>query len=128
MRQSVIQALKEAKNATCRFEGQSIVRVNDSVINVRTATQKAGLKYWFDVTPSFYGFVHFFLFACGNASTVYVFPASELQHLIEGASLGGQKQVPNFTIFSGTNELEPAGLVGTRKPISQYLNAYALIP
>lgn len=128
MKASVIQVLENAKGARASRATGSLIRLNSSAINIRTASQKAGAKYWFDVTPSFYSSVNFFLFACGNAATVYVFPTAILQQLLQGASLGGQKQVPNFTIFSDTNELEPAGASGIRKSIEQYLNSYALIP
>jgi hypothetical protein len=128
MKTSVIQALENAKNAKAFPASGSLVKINDSLINIRTATQKSGSKYWFDVTPSFYTKVQFFLFACGNASTVYVFPSTVLQAQLKNASLGGQKQVPNFTIFSDKHELEPAGASEMRNSIRQYLNAYSLIP
>jgi hypothetical protein len=128
MKNSVIQTLEKAKNAKAFASSRSLIKINDSLINVRTATQKSGSKYWFDVTPSFYPKVQFFLFACGNASTVYVFPSTVLQQQLKDASLGGEKQVPNFTIFSDKHELEPAGSRGVRSSIRQYLNAYTLIP
>jgi len=128
MKAAVIQTLTNAKGTPVNQVARSLARVNNSIVNIRTANQKAGSKYWFDVTPSFYSSVHFFIFACGTPSTVYVFPTVDLKQLLVGASLGGQKQVPNFTIFSNTNELEPAGSGGIRKSIVQYLNAFALIP
>jgi hypothetical protein len=128
MRTSVILALESAKNTKAFATSRSLVKINGTVINIRTATQKAGSKYWFDVTPSFYTKVQFFLYACGSASTVYVLPSTVLQQLLSNASLGGEKQVPNFTIFSDKHELEPAGEAGARSFIGQYLNAYSLIP
>ena len=127
MKQSVIQSLESTFKMKVRLAGRSLLEINGATINLRTATQKAGSKYWFDVTPSFYSSVNFFLFACGSASTVYVFPTSTMKDLLEGASLGGQKQVPNFTIFTDTDELEPAGAGGIRNNIGQYLNAFGLI-
>jgi len=128
MKASVIQALESAKNAKAFAASGPLLKINDSVINIRTATQKSGSKYWFDVTPSFYTKAQFFLFACGNATTVYVFPSIVLQQQLRNASLGGEKQVPNFTIFSDKHELEPAGAGDVRSSIRQYLNAYFLIP
>jgi hypothetical protein len=128
MKFSVIQALENAKNVKACPASRPLVKINDNIINIRTATQKSGSKYWFDVTPSFYTKVQFFLFACGDATTVYVFPSIVLQQQLRYASLGGQKQVPNSTIFSDKHELEAAGAGGKRSSISQYLNAYSLIP
>ena len=128
MKASIIQALENAKNAKAFAASRPLVKINDSIINIRTATQKSGSKYWFDITPTFYTKAQFFLFACGNASTVYVFPSTVLQQLLKDASLGGEKQVPNFTIFSDIHKLEPAGAGGARSSIRQYLNAYSLIP
>jgi len=128
MKASVIQALERAKNTKAFATSRSLITVNGSIINIRTASQKAGSKYWFDVTPSFYTKAQFFLFACGSASTVYIFPSIILQQQLKNASLGGEKQVPNFTIFSDKHELEPAGAAGARSSIRQYLNAYSLIP
>ena len=129
MRNLVIQKLEEAKgNKSVRLTRASLIRINTALVNVRTANRKAGAKYWFDVTPSFFKSVDFFLFACGNSTTVYIFPSLTLQQLIVGASLGGHKQVPNFTIYVDRNELEPAGQSKRRVHIGQYLNDYSLIP
>ncbi|AXQ29936.1 hypothetical protein D0B54_15165 [Solimonas sp. K1W22B-7] len=126
MKQAVIQTLERINKVRVLPTGRLFV-AGEATVNIRTATQKSGFKYWFDVTPSFYSSVNFFLFACGDVSTVYVFPTTKLQLLLEGASLGGAKQVPNFTIFADTDELEAAGSGGHRKSIAEHLNAYALM-
>ena len=128
MRASVIAALEKAKGAKAvRLSRSSLLRIGSSTVNVRTANEKAGDNYWFDVTPSFFRSVNYFLFACGSASTVYVFPAAVLEKLIANASLGGQKQVPNFTIYIDRHQLEPAGRSNERASIRSYLNNYGAI-
>jgi hypothetical protein len=105
----------------------SVWMASGKILNVRTAAEKAGSKYWFDVTPRFYqdNIVDFFLFACGNSDRIYVFPQIALADLVAPASLGGAKQVPQFTIFTDTDEFEPAG--AKRQSISRFLNAFDLI-
>lgn len=127
MRAAVIQALETAKGMPTMKAASGLLTINNSIVNIRTANTKSGDKYWFDVTPNFYASVHFFLFACGNAGKVYVFPSAVLQSLLVGASLGGQKQVPNFTIFSNSDQFQAAGSGGVSQPIAAYLNAYGQI-
>ncbi len=113
-------ALQVRRNPSLRMAGSKL-------LNVRTAAEKAGAKYWFDVTPNFYKSqaVDYFLFACGHPDIIYVFPRVEFEALVSGASLGGDKQVPQFTIFSDTSELEPAGQ--SRRDIKRFLNAFGLV-
>jgi hypothetical protein len=128
MRAAVIQALEKAKGAKAvRLSQPSLVRIGTSTVNVRTANEKAGDSYWFDVTPSYFRSVNFFLFACGSATTVYVFPAAILEKLVKNASLGGQKQVPNFTIYVDRHRFEPAGRSIETADIRMYLNNYGLV-
>ena len=102
----------------------SLWMVGLKLLNVRTAATKAGIKYWFDVTPSLYKSqaVDFFLFACGSPDTIYVFPREDFEVLIVGASVGGDKQVPQFTLFINTKEFEPAGR--ERINVAHFLNAF----
>ena len=105
---------------------RSNFRVGSKRVNLRTASQKRGDQYWFDVTPEYYAkkLVDYFAYACGSASHVYVIPAYEMERLMEGASLGGQKQVPNFTIYLDRHEFEPAGRSEKRKSIEHYYNLH----
>ncbi|MFL1485387.1 hypothetical protein [Marinobacter sp. LN3S78] len=98
--------------------------------NVRTASRKNGDKYWFDVTPELYEKrqVEFFIYVCGDPNTMYVFPRLNLEHFVRHASLGGQKQVPNFTIYTDRDELEPAGHANSSFNISGFRDAFFLIP
>lgn len=104
--------------------------INGYPANVRSARRKSGDKFWFDVTPALYERrqVEFFVYACGDTTVIYVFPRLNFERLVRGASLGGQKQVPNFTLFIDTNEFEPAGRSSERSDITQFRNAFFLIP
>jgi hypothetical protein len=108
----------------------SIWYVNAYPVNVRTAARKSGDKFWFDVTPELYERrqVEFFLYVCGSPDIIYVFPRLNFEYFIRGASLGGQKQVPNFTLFADSNEFEPAGKSTSRNSIEGFRNAFFLIP
>jgi len=98
-------------------------------LNIRTANEKAFDKYWFDVTPSLYQKprVDFLIYSCGSAKSLFVFPVRDFESLIEGASLGGAKQVPNFTIFLDRNEFEPAGRSKNRISIVRFRNNVGLV-
>lgn len=108
----------------------AIWQLNGYPANVRTANEKAGDKFWFDVTPDLYERrqVEFFLYCCGSADVIYVFPRVNFEHFVRTASLGGQKQVPNFTLYSDTNVFEPAGHAETRFNIAGFRNAFYLVP
>ncbi len=103
-----------------------ICKINNKKINIRTANKKSGDKYWFDVTPEFYERkkVDFLLYSCGNVENIYIFPVVDFSKLIEGASLGGSKQVPNFTIFLDNHVFEPAGKSHSRSKIRSYYNGF----
>lgn len=103
--------------------------IESNKCNVRTASKKSGDKYWFDVTPALYeeNQVDYFIYVCGSPESIYIFPCDDFAELIKGAHLGGQKQVPNFTIFDGVNEFEPAGLSNKRKNIFKYRNNFKTI-
>lgn len=118
------------KSVTCVSHRPSLRHINSYPTNLRTATRKSGDKFWFDVTPELYERrqVEFFIYACGDASVLFVFPRLNMEHFVRHASLGGQKQVPNFTIYSDTNEREPAGHAESRFPIAGFRNAFMLIP
>jgi hypothetical protein len=94
-----------------------VYRLGGKKANIRTATTKSGDKYWFD----------FLLYTCGDADSIYVFPVRDFASLIEGASLGGQKQVPNFTIYLDRHLFEPAGRADAPRDISGYFNRFDLI-
>ena len=98
--------------------------------NIRTASEKAGDKFWFDVTPDLYERrqVEFFLYCCGGPEIIYVFPRVNFEYFVRTASLGGQKQVPNFTLYTGTNVFEPAGHSEARFNIGGFRNAFSLVP
>jgi hypothetical protein len=108
----------------------SLWHINGYPVNVRTASRKSGEKFWFDVTPELYEKrqVEFFIYVCGSPETIYVFPRLNFEYLIRGSSLGGQKQVPNFTLFADLNELEPAGRSTSRHDIAGFRGACFLIP
>lgn len=95
--------------------------------NIRVATQKSGSKYWFDVSPALYEGrrVECFIYACGSAAVLYVFPVEDFKRMIAGAHIGGVNQYPNFTIYVDTNNFEPAGHSDCRYPIGKYLNNFA---
>lgn len=103
-----------------------ICKINNKKINIRTANKKSGDKYWFDVTPEFYERkkVDFLLYACGSADNIYIFPVVYFSKFIEGASLGGSKQVPNFTLFLNNHVFEPAGQSNNRTKIHSYYNSF----
>jgi len=111
-------------------ESPAIWHLNAYPVNVRTASRKAGDKFWLDVTPELYERrqVEFFLYVCGTPEIVYVFPRLNFEYLIRHASLGGQKQVPNFTLFVDSNQFEPAGHAEARHNIAGFRNAFHLIP
>ena len=104
--------------------------INSFKCNIRTASEKSGDKYWFDVTPNLYetNQVDYFIYVCGSPDSIYIFPCSDFSNLINGAHLGGQKQVPNFTIFDNPAEFEPAGHSHERHSIAKYRNAFKIIP
>jgi hypothetical protein len=72
--------------------------------------------------------VEFFLYSCGSADIIYVFPRVNFEFFVKTASLGGQKQVPNFTLYADANQFEPAGHSDTRFDISGFRNAFFLVP
>jgi len=118
------------KNVFCLSRRPSLWHINSYPANLRTATRKSGNKFWFDVTPELYERrqVEFFIYACGDASTMFVFPRLNMEYLVRQASLGGQKQVPNFTIYVDTDEFEPAGHSESSISIAGFRNAFFLIP
>ena len=122
--QSILQTV------TILSESPAIWYLNGYPANIRAAAEKAGAKFWFDVTPDLYERrqVEFFLYACGNPDTIYVFPRVNFEYFVRTASLGGQKQVPNFTLYSDSDEFEPAGHAETRFQISGFKNAFFLVP
>ena len=107
----------------------TIWEIDSKKCNIRSASQKSGDKYWFDVTPSLYekNQVDYFIYICGSPKVIYVFPCDVFSDLIVGAHFGGQKKVPNFTIFDNIAEFEPAGQSHKRKNISKYRNNFSLI-
>ena len=130
IRDAVLATLREQVGSVSTMPGfRSSYRVNGKRVNVRTATQKKGDQYWFDVTPAFYEErqMDFFLYACGSASQAYIIPRQEFERLIEGASLGGQKQVPNFTIYCDKHVFEPAGGRSRRRSLMSFFNKYELL-
>jgi hypothetical protein len=106
--------------------GRGIFEVNGRRINIRTATDKGVDRYWFDVTPTLYSErkVEFLLFTCGYLSNTYIFPVEVFAKMIEGASLGGQKQVPNFNLRTDSHQFEPCGLRGKKFDISLFFNNF----
>ena len=106
-----------------------IWEIESKKCNVRSASKKSGDKYWFDVTPYLYekAQVDFFIYICGTPDIIYFFPCEDFKKLIEGAHLGGQKQVPNFTIYDNSYEFEPAGLSYNKHNIYKYRNNFKII-
>jgi hypothetical protein len=106
-----------------------IYSVGRARVHVRTANEKSGDKYWFDVTPNLYvrRQADFLMYTCGSPECVYIFPVQDFERLIDGASLGGQKQVPNFTIYADRDMMEPAGHADHPHPIAKYRNAFELV-
>ena len=104
-----------------------IWEIESKKCNVRSASRKSGDKYWFDVTPSLYeeNLVDYFIYICGDPSSIYIFPREDFASLIHGAHLGGQKQVPNFTIYDNNCEFEPAGLSHDKHDIKKYRNNFS---
>jgi len=98
-------------------------------VYLRVASEKSGSKYWFDVNPNLFRNVKvdFLIYACGSEHSVYVFPLSDFLQMLESANLGGVNQVPNFTIFVDSHELEPAGHSRNRYSINKYYNNYSAI-
>ncbi|MDB4890269.1 MAG: hypothetical protein JWL61_2124 [Gemmatimonadetes bacterium] len=129
LQNAVAEALQESLPGIVELKKTpSLWMYGSSLLNVRTASEKSGAKFWFDVTPRLYESesVDFFLFACGDAEHIYIFPRTALEPMVRAASLGGAKQVPQFTLFTDTNEFEPAG--AARYSITAYLNAFNLLP
>jgi hypothetical protein len=128
------EALKKLKtkyeSVTILSNSPALWYINSYPCNIRTASRKSGDKFWFDVTPVLYEKhqVEFFLYTCGDPEIIYVFPRLNFEHFIHGAHFGGQKQVPNFTIFDGPQEFEPAGHSEHRHNIGLFRNAFDLIP
>ena len=126
IREDVLNQLRSGADSVIRMPGRALnYKVNDRhVVNLRAASQKSADKYWFDVTPEFYEAltVDFFVYACGSAAAAYVFPVEDFARLIDGAGLGGQKQVPNFTLYADTHEFEPAGQAQSAHRISKFYN------
>lgn len=130
LRVEVLARVEEEIGPLVRVPGErSIFRCGKARLNIRSASRKNGDKYWFDVTPSFYERhkVDYFLYGCGSACDIYVFPVTEFAEMIKGASLGGQKQVPNFTIYLDRHEFEPAGMANRTHDIRRFLNAFSTV-
>ncbi len=130
LRSEVLARVRAELGSLTPIPGErSIYRCGKARLNVRSASQKNGDKYWFDVTPSFYERrkVDYFLYGCGSAQKIYVFPVAEFAEMIKGASLGGQKQVPNFTIYLDRHEFEPAGMANSTHEIRRFLNAFSIV-
>ncbi len=98
-------------------------------VYLRVASKKSGYKYWLDVNPNLFrkNNVDFLIYGCGSEKSIYIFPLNEFLLMIESANLGGVNQVPNFTIFVNSHELEPAGDSGNRFQIKKYFNDYSAI-
>ncbi|WP_143536783.1 HNH endonuclease [Rubricoccus marinus] len=128
IREDVLHRLRSGADSVIRMPGRALnYRVNDlHVVNLRAASQKSADKYWFDVTPEFYEAptVDFFVYACGSAAAAYIFPVQDFARMIDGASLGGQKQVPNFTLYVDTHEFEPAGRARSTHRVSEFYNRW----
>jgi hypothetical protein len=131
LRLEALQKLRTVYQSVTEISANpSLWYVNSYPVNLRTASKKSGDKFWFDVTPELYEKrqVEFFVFVCGQPDTMYIFPRINFEYFVRGSSLGGQKQVPNFTLFTDSNEFEPAGHSEARHNISGFKNAYFLIP
>ena len=129
--ESVFSVLKSHYSKIDKLSSSpKIWAINYLKCNIRTASEKSGDKYWFDVTPKLYeaNEVDYFIYVCGTPDSIYIFPCSDFSILINGAHLGGQKQVPNFTIFDNSSEFEPAGHSQERHGIAKYKNAFGTIP
>ena len=100
----------------------TIFSVNCWMVNIRVATDKHREGYFFDFTPGHFHKVDFAVFACGYPDCLYVIPVLDLWRLTANASLGGAKQVPNFTLFPAVNEFEPAGQAERRLSILKYFD------
>lgn len=102
--------------------------INSHSANLRMASGVR--KFWFDVTPELYEKlqVEFFIYACGGMETVYVLPCINLQHFVRSAGRSRRTNAPNFTIYTATDEFEPAGHSEARFNIAGFRNAYFLIP
>jgi len=130
LREAVLCRLKNELGESILVKNRPIIRVyNGFKTNVRVATKKSGDKYWFDVTPALYEkkLVDYFIYACGSSDSIFVFPVNDLAELIESASIGGSKQVPNFTIYLDTSDFEPAGRADDKHKIQSYLNNFNLL-
>jgi hypothetical protein len=130
LRSEVISCVRAELGPLSPVSGErSIYRCGKSRLNIRSASQKNGDKYWFDVTPAFYERrkVDYFLYGCGSAREIYVFPVSDFAEMIEGASLGGQKQVPILTIYLDRHKFEPAGMANRTHDIHRFHNAFSTV-
>ncbi|MSQ72998.1 MAG: hypothetical protein EXR27_17160 [Betaproteobacteria bacterium] len=130
LKSEVVTRLRKELGSLTQVPGErSIYRCGNVRLNVRSASQKNRDKYWFDVTPAFYerGKVDYFVYGCGSSSQLYVFPRQEFARMIQGASLGGQKQVPNFTIYLDRHTFEPAGRASQTHDIKKFYNATILL-
>lgn len=101
--------------------------INDKIVNIRANTKGQNGKFWFDVTQEFFTRVEFFVFACESEENIYLFPSNDLKNLINGASVGGWKQEPQFTVYLTTHELGPAGKSNNKLSIEKYYNDFDLI-
>lgn len=106
-----------------------VLKYGDKRVFVRVTTEKAGNKFWFDVTPRLYTNheTDFLIYACGSTQNLYVFPVDNFAQFIGKASIGGAGAVPNFTIFLNSHEFEPAGQSAHRFKINQFWNRFDLI-
>jgi hypothetical protein len=122
----VIRRLEKQVGARTKPLARGIFEVNNKRINIRSASDKGSQRYWFDVTPSLYTErkVDYLLFTCGYPDNTYVFPVETFSTMIEGASLGGQKQVPNFNIRLDSHKFEPCGLKGKKFDIKTFFNHF----
>lgn len=131
LRNDVHAKLKQAyPSVTILSKSPAIWLLNSYPANVRTASEKAGAKFWFDVTPDLYERrqVEFFVYACGTPELIYVFPRINFEMFMRNASRGGQKQVPNFTIYTDTDLIEPAGHAEAKFSVKGFRNAFYLVP
>jgi|WetSurMetagenome_2_1015567.scaffolds.fasta_scaffold15771_1 hypothetical protein len=106
-----------------------VLLFRDKRVYLRVAIEKAGDKYWYDINPKLFikTKIDFLVYACGKTKSMYVFPAKIFFEMIRSASLGGVNQVPNFTIFIDSHELEPAGKSEQRFKIKDFWNKFTLI-
>jgi hypothetical protein len=125
LRDEVISRLKDTFPGITPIPGKfKIYSINKNRIYLRVTTEKAGSKYWFDTKQDLYEQkkADFFIYACGSKDRLYIFPVDDFINMIEGASVGGVNQAPNFTIFVNTHKLEPAGRSDRKHDISKYYN------